>query len=586
MNGKIKFSEIRRKQITDTELIDLISKRLNKASYFHSEEYLIVFEFLNEINFRSLRKDPQSVEAHCIKLFDGLYGKLNFDEKWSEPIHNFFSNFLGFETLPIVKKQYLEQTCFEDISSIEGLIDYYQSLEFIQKFLDTKATPRNHEQNTQLEFYKRTLKKRDEIFSYLLHQLQDRAIKKAKKTSIQFDINRTIKQALEQMADFPYRELKLDGNWKSQVNFEKLDYRKINPLRNKREVFNFKNNIEKGYNKKIDDEILQTLRPSDYLNRILKKIKQIPIIKNRARIFNELRDLYLAEKWYGFYALALPQVEGLFSEMVTIIGSTKQASLSDKVQRVRAFYESSEYTFDYYEYYLPNQRNKFSHTGKDENIKSKCAYLLLDLDHILIVFEALNSPLLQVSKIIKEGPTYFQDISSFATFINVLEQTEKNRQLEHIQKSLDRFMQKLISSMDFDIFFDNLQFDFDNAAKKFETNLQVTLLVMDKPRIDFFSLSMRDLAKQVKTIELAFNESAGKIIFIEEFKLLIDTCYFLSKFPNYFKNPSAKTLELIASFRALNEPKIERINLLYAKTKVELPQDFFLTKREWKHTLT
>lgn len=66
-------------------------------------------------------------------------------------------------------------------------------------------------------------------------------------------------------------------------------------------------------------------------------------------------------------------------------------SLSNKVRRIRPYYDRSDTYFDYYQYYLPIQRNRFSHTGYDDNFKLKSYDLLVDLTHILSVFHELHN---------------------------------------------------------------------------------------------------------------------------------------------------------------------------------------------------
>lgn len=153
-------------------------------------------------------------------------------------------------------------------------------------------------------------------------------------------------------------------------------------------------------------------------------LKYAPLKNNRDVIFNELIRLFKGKRWISFYALALPQIEGLFSEMCDAVSPDKdlsQKSLTHKVNLMRPHHPLSKSYFDYFQYYIPLQRNKFSHTGFDENFQLKSYDLIVDLSHVLKIFCELDNPLVKVKKLLlRRNYEDFKTISEFAIYIEML----------------------------------------------------------------------------------------------------------------------------------------------------------------------
>jgi hypothetical protein len=116
--------------------------------------------------------------------------------------------------------------------------------------------------------------------------------------------------------------------------------------------------------------------------------------------------------------LALPQVEGLFTEMLsTVSPDDKGKSLAEKVKKVRPAYMLSEAYFDYYQYMITDLRTKFAHTGFETDLKLKCYDLLTDLEHILQVYYELDHPMIKVKRLIKQrNSTDFIGYREFSQF--------------------------------------------------------------------------------------------------------------------------------------------------------------------------
>ncbi len=582
----IKYKEI--KDFGIKEFSNELKSLLRESDLFCLNEYQIVYNCLTKINFKNLNNNNSSIEKYCLKVLKAL---TQFKSFYEEPINSFLLLVLNLKTLPIKHKIELEKTTKNDLLKIEELINHYESKEFIKQHNIRGGLPRNHEDNTVLVFYKRTLKKRKEILDYLLYKLESRAIEKSKPQEnyklkgldlTEFDSKFAIHY------DYPYKDFIYNENgWYYEIDFEKLDYRKINPLRNKTFSLKINSDFSNGYTEQLKKEIEKHFNSNTYLRYIINKIKTIPIINKREAIFLELNELYLQKKWYGFYALALPQIEGIFSEMTLILNpNIKQSgSLSDKVQKIRPYHDNSDYYFDYYEFYLPNQRNKFSHSGKDELIEVKCYFLLLDLVNILNIVEELNSPLMETNKIFQKGAHYFEDIGKFSRFLFLLNEVELKRQTNLLNNDPNVFVKdELLNKINIKFFLSNLQKDFEIACKNFGEHFLMISQWQKAKGIAIFSLTNQQIVAQIGEIQKIINVGLN-VLFEEDLKLLIDTNYFITKFQTQFASLDQEILQEFIDFRNNNKDELEKIQILNAKLKIELPDDFTISKRKWNHIL-
>src|SRR5690554_7318415 len=92
---------------------------------------------------------------------------------------------------------------------------------------------------------------------------------------------------------------------------------------------------------KFYKQIFKRKSVENYFQSIFYHLDLLPVSDERHQIFNELKKLFNKKNWLAFYALALPQVEGLFSEMVLSLNPRSTAirkALPDKVRVVRPDY--------------------------------------------------------------------------------------------------------------------------------------------------------------------------------------------------------------------------------------------------------
>jgi hypothetical protein len=272
--------------------------------------------------------------------------------------------------------------------------------------------------------------------------------------------------------------------------------------------------------------------------------------------------------------------------MLTIVNPAKSTSgaLPDKVRSVRPFSDDGDYYFDYYEFYLPEWRSKFAHTGQDNEIKIKWAFLVLDLAHITDFFEELNSPLLQLTNTLHLGTLYFDHVGKFARFIELWRAVRDKGQLPEIENQLHHFIyQTLVGEFNFDSFLQNLQLDFNNALKVFQDYVILSVAVNKGRALNIFDLTSKELNQQKTEIENIFNGDL-KILFQEDIKLLFDTHSFITGFVNAFPQLEKTVKDEIGAFAAQNQTALETIRIL-KRVKVDLPEKFIISREKLLHVI-
>jgi hypothetical protein len=568
-----------------------LKKYLKKPDYFAPSFLLIAENSLRCFNLRKPITNKISIQEGCAKVIKVANGRTVSNEN---SIDYFIKMFLNLETLPICHKLNLENVIKKDLAELDQLLAHYNSLDVVKKYIKEPTTPRNHKERTILDFFKRTVDKKEKVITHLLSGLDDIAIERANlKSNLNLELknitdNSKTFREFQYNQDFPYTDMTIQNGLIFKIDYEKLDYRKINPLRNKREYFKSPTDLDNGLTPKLKKEFKNKFTKNkalQLLDLILVKVSSLPILKDRKDIFAELKMLYKAKKWYGFYALALPQIEGIFSEMNELLGPKKRqfGSLSDKVQQVRPFYHLSEYFFDYYEYYLPEERNKFAHAGRMDNIKLKASFLIIDLRSIIDIFESLDTPLIELNNLIKEGLPAFIEIGKFRRFFSLLEVINPNH-LSEIQPRLDNLIYNVLPSrLDIIEFINLLNEDFKKAASLFELNVSLVLHSESLPQFKILEASQRFLHANYHHIKKIFNNSLN-VLFQKELQLLLDAYSFVTGFLKWFPNQNIEIKRTITEFQLQNENSLAVLKFLEKRIDVQIPDYVYLFAKDWKHS--
>jgi hypothetical protein len=571
-----------------------LQRLLPRHCYLYSNRLSIAFSALRLIKDIQVKRSKKSInDASKLVLESFFPSLLGHKDDFADL---FVINILEIGgDLPIAYKHQLELFVKRDLRDIDGLLKHYSTDEFIELFRTKNETPRNHKQKTILEFYNRTLKKRSEIIDYLLFKLDDRAIEKAMDSGRTMQKSKSTSKPIDKLQkeyviskDFPYRDIVMNftkGEYKYIINFERLDYRKINLVINKSWFFPIKCNHSKGYSKQFY-KLINKIDSFPILKNLQSQIREMPLLRNRRQVFSELQKLYSQKNWYGFYALALPQIEGIFSEMVR---ASKPAgkitgALTDKVQQIRPFYENSEYSFDYYEFHLPLDRNVFSHTGKVDDVRRKCKILLLDLFAIVKIFGELDSPVIRAKNLLDLGVQAISDIGKLSNILHLVVQTQRDGFYGDIKKSAEKFVyHDLVNKIDFRAFLANLEFDFIKGFKKYRDQLHLFSGAFDENQVDINSLNGPNFQNDLKRIQEVHDKYP--FMFEEVLKLLLDTHYVLKNLTRLFPRLGDEIRNELNAFSNRSKKEMNIIKILNEKLKVKIPDDFLLMRDKLTHYL-
>ncbi len=556
----IKYKDLKEKKYTLIEFKSIIKKALNTEHLTNPWIHQIVFYALSNLNFKKLKNNRNSVDKYSKKVIEIFFpsGVLNK----TNPTEYFFYNILEFEELPFIKKTEIEATAKSDLKKIETLLQRYRSTSFISEYESKPRRPKNPTERLDLFFFERTKIKREEILNYLLQESDEISIRLSEKpfTSSVFNY-KGAPDIIRLPFIYPYNDFIIKNKESAfGIDWGKIDSKKINLLENKWEYLDF-GSVCYEY----DEEtyaILKNIKPKKILKKLIKKSKKIEALKNRLSIFKELKHLFLDQKFYGFYALALPQIEGLFKDMLKIIQKRGNNSLPNRVNALRDLYPDSNYAFDYYEFFLPIQRNTFSHTGEDSNIEAKSYQILLDLIYVTNIYENLNSPLVELDRIINSGTSNFKNIGSFSEYFSLI--TNLNLKLNQSDYSLEK-----INEFNSQLFNNNSHTDsiLNKLISDFELSFRFLFRNLDGyfgHKYDIKNISNEELAKAAKQIKSYLDINVH--FFYEHLKLIFDTITFIEKYHKVVKlniTGPEEVIKKLKSIDAYHKAKIIKGNLGY-----------------------
>lgn len=401
-------------------------------------------------------------------------------------IKNFNEWILGFDSTPHEQLTYLNEKVLSHLNYINSLINQYEKEPIIQSFKEKNKHPVNHEQRIFVDFYKRCTKERELILDYYLNKVKERAIQKANTKPAIFKGG-----YWDHFYDFPY---------KSSYSYatEYFDHTKINEvnhrLRDTKTYDDDSLDILYQINKeKFYKELFKLKSVQEIFNNIFFYTQHIPAKNDRKEIFLELQRLFKGKRWMAFFALALPQVEGLFTDMLDAINpNAKGKSLTEKVEMTRPSYFLSENYFDYYQYSVSMVRNRFMHTGYEENFKLKSYDLLVDIEHLLNIYYELDNSLVKINRLIKQAnPMDFVGYAEFAKFFDLIEKLHPSQKKE-LKDTLNNFIKTfLINYCQLDYIF---QLCIENA-ENINRDLVQILPTLDNP------ITFRKLNSKQKLLE-------------------------------------------------------------------------------------
>lgn len=341
---------------------------------------------------------PADTDAFCQEVL----ARLDEQRECQSPVpfvRQFVRRVLGFRVPPAQKRQELLDAALLDLARLEELIAFYENLQAVVSHMGGER-PRGQEAAMHVDFYRRCLEERDAISRYVTSGVNDEAIRRSDDVD---NFRSALSGVVSLFAEVPpYRLRHPRGE-------EHLDFKRINRWRHRVRTLPIGRGrdlgalYESGELRAFYQELAGERPGSTLFDIIHRSVQMVPKLEERRANFDELHELYDAGRWRGFYALALPQVEGLFGEMGEIAeprrpgGPRARASLPSKVRFIRDYAEVHRQSLDYFEYLLPQERNRFSHTGRiDGEVELQATGVLFDLAFVCEVYTELTLPVIEL----------------------------------------------------------------------------------------------------------------------------------------------------------------------------------------------
>src|ERR1700757_693250 len=538
------------------ELKSAIQEKLGDKFFKVDDWQTLIYLTLKELKQVSawVKNEPTSIEKASGVIVKHFYRKAIVSvltengtfkretEKVKSNLDKYTQDVLRIKKLPSELYNEIEKKVKRHLKELSDLILWFEKHTYLKKLIAKDVPPSNHEEAKMHDFYKRCIKEQKIILNYYLNDLKNRVVQKS--TYIPFN--------LDYIADI--QAVYLDYPYKFAIRKEYFDHRLINKswhrcLQLTEEEAEILGGIYKRDKKLFYKKLFKVIPTEEIFKRIEFNLQHLPIKEGRKIIFQELKRLYKSKKWMAFYALSLPQVEGLFTEMFEVIYPGKTGkSLSNKVEEIRPYHSLSEYYFDYYQYEVPELRNRFMHTGYDEDFEVKAFDLLTDLDNLLSTFYELENPLVKIKKLhTQKNPKDFISYKQYGEYFSLLNSISNN-QKESIKKQATEFEKDFLNKdCNVEFICDNICESLPKVVKELTTKIE-------------YSINSASLAIDLQSISLP------------KAKKLIENTLFASKIKDFYRYYSTEIDDLEAYYHflsgykkylpSLNKETIDKLNKL------------------------
>lgn len=556
---KVSLKEVGTRSGNITRFGKLLKENLGDHIFQYSKSELLYHTLIQikEI-YRWLAFTPDSL-TKALDMVCSSFGVKKLSDRPNEEFKTtedvFFKFVLGLSKPPSLIFESLTQKADQDLFEITELIGRYEKeSEFIRSYIISEEQPRNHKDRFHLDFYKRCLDERNIILKFRLYDIKKRSLELS-----------TYMGGLDKVIPYYYHERQYLWAFPSFRPF--FDVEKLDLVHHRVSEFpiNEANRLAAIY--KVDKvkfyrAYFKKITPQQHFVEIRFHASHVPMKVQRKAIFDELENLFRRRLWIGFYALAMPQIEGLFAEMLETVLPKKAkltGALPDKVNSVRPFYSLSQSYFDYYQYHIPILRNKFAHTGYDDDFKAKSFDLLSDLRHILSVYFELDHPFVKLKRIIvRRNPDDFISVKEISDYIKLIENSEE-KQLDTIRNDIDEFEREFISK------YCEINFTLQEMCRLLPNKLDSVLSQIqnnfDHHNIEFDFLE----SKQSEfSAQLTYANSQGFFLFfIDELEYFSFCNIILDNFQRCFPSIDEEIKDLLKSIKNSNKKKLFRLKQVW-----------------------
>lgn len=491
-----------------------ILKDIPENILFSKSKEELCFYVLNKFDFPDEKinvSDFESLEVGCKTIMRLMGIDDNFEqtlllgkeEKYDNQLDRFLHYFLVFTGLPGVYKEQLQLRVKNDLDKINNFIADYEKIDFIKK----GEKPRNHNQRTQSDFYNRCLEEKIKIENHLNTGINQRALSKARRDRLFVGITEIM---FEEFRDRPYKlPMPKSTEYFDVEKIDKVSHRLGEiPVSKGREL----KQLYKQHKEEFYEELEKLIPEKKVLGVVLQGISFLPFVsQQRKDIFKELVDLYENKKWFGFYALSLTQIEGLFTEMCRMCEidyNSPYAALPDKVNTVRTYHPYSENRFDYFQYYLPNLRNRFLHYGLDinEKIEILCKELLWDLEEVVSIFSGLNIDALWMLRLIrKRDNVEFMSISGLCFYFKLLASVKQKKQYDYFEAEVKSLNEIFLPDIVY-----NVVWDLDDKVDDLIETIHEPVKIQSASNgfeVDLKTISLKDIIANKENVKTGLKET-------------------------------------------------------------------------------
>lgn len=227
----------------------------------------------------------------------------------------------------------------------------------------------------------------------------------------------------------------------------------------------------------------------------------------------------------------------------------------------------SDTYFDYYQYHIPRLRNKFMHSGYDDDFKLKSFDLLFDLRYLLKMFYELDNPLVKIKQL--HTRRKFEEFITYAEFANYFDLLNKlsKKQKDDIASDIKAF------ESDFLIAYCNAEYVCLEVAEglpkdmtKFIEDSDKRLSAKDKS-FDFSQSNFLKIESEIKgDAGLAATLSDCYLFNRHESDALVSYQMFLSNYKKYLSSLSRDYLKILENLD--KEYKLPLLNISRIKKLV------------------
>jgi hypothetical protein len=475
------------------------------------------------------------------------------ENKKLEELQLFLHHILNIIKVPGEEYLRIKKLAQIDILKRKNSIQSYKKDEIIQNYLKKQKVQGTQTHHMMIEFYNRNVREEKEIRNYLAIELKERL---KILCSSYYNINNWEEVWF---VERPYlSNIKTSEKYFDHTKIDKVSHKiKEVPLSLKKTVSELYESDRAKFYRKIQ-QYYGAKKVIHYINYYVDFFP--PLTDHRKEVFQQLITFFKKRQWFGFYALAISQFEGLSDDILKYIGYTKQtSSLTQKVDALRNYFGNVLSSLDYYRFVLPDERNQFMHTGKiTGDVKLKCYDLLYDLADLMEILANLESPVMRVANIVRKVELIeFPGAREIDSFFDLLDETKKIGQFKQIKDQLKTFREQLVMVHDIDSLIVEIEQTLDRTIIRM-TNT-IFLYSNDALRLSEWSAERIDADSQ-KTI----NTFAGLFYaYPDVLKEVNMYGNFLKRVIYYLSNLSRKQKQRLISMRKKYEKEFEQVSKIW-----------------------